>query len=529
MQILFIFFADFFNGWALRIFYRIGSFSIMSRKPWMKSLPLVVIGFVLSIVSTSGVEPQEGLLRKGTPQETSWYLSDSGKPGPVIMVVGGMHGNEPAGSRAAGQIRHWLPERGKLVVLPRANGTGLSAGIRFIPNSPGELRDLNRNFPKTDGENEARGELAREIWALAKRFEPDWLLDLHEGSDFHQINKKSVGSSIIPTKGEGMDEAVTKALRAVNETIEDPKKKLVRLRYPVNGSLARAAHERLGAVAMILETTIKDQPLSKRIRQHRLMAHAILRQIGMLGEGINRLTPVLEKGSVEDKLVRIAVYDAGGTGRSAARRLEVVLGSMKDCMIRRIGPPDIRSGALSQFDLVVFPGGSGSKQAAALEKAGRTKVRQFIERGGGYLGVCAGSYLAARNYDWSLKIVDARTVDTQKGHWRRGEGMVKMELTEKGRLILGDYPKVVEVRYANGPIFAPAGDDALVDFEPLAYFRTELAKNGARVGAMVDTPAILSGQMGKGRVLCISPHPESSKSLHGIVRRAALWLSARRD
>jgi predicted deacylase/glutamine amidotransferase-like uncharacterized protein len=501
----------------------------MSRKPLIISLSLAVIGFFLVAVSLLGVEFQQGELRKGTVQETAWYLSDSGKPGPVIMVVGGMHGNEQAGSRAAGQIRHWLPQRGKLVVLPRANGTGLDAGIRYVPNSPGELRDLNRNFPQTDGENLARGELAREIWALAKRFEPDWLLDLHEGSDFHQINKKSVGSSIIPTKGEGMDQAVSKALRAVNETIEDPKKKLVRLRYPVNGSLARAAHERLGAVAMILETTVKDQPLSMRIGQHRLMVHAILRHLEVVGEGSNRLTPELEKVSVKDKLVRIAVYDAGGTGRSAARRLELVLGTMKDCLIRRIGPPDIRSGALSQFDLVVFPGGSGSKQAAALEKSGRTKVHQFIERGGGYLGVCAGSYLAARNYDWSLKIIDARTVDTQKGHWRRGEGTVKMELTEKGRLILGDYPKVVEVRYANGPIFAPAGDDEIDDFEPLAHFRTELAKNGARAGAMVDTPAILSGKLGKGRVLCISPHPESSESLHGIVRRAALWLSGRND
>jgi len=493
---------------------------------WKTSLAFPFIGFFLAAVSLLGVEFQQGELRKGTVQETSWYLSDSGRPGPVIMIVGGMHGNEQAGSRAAGQIRHWLPQRGKLLILPRANGAGLDAGIRYVPNSPGELRDLNRNFPKTDGENQTRGDLAQDIWSLAKRFEIDWLLDLHEGSDFHQINKKSVGSSIIPTKGEGMDEAVTKALRAVNDTIDNPKKKLVRLRYPVNGSLARATHERLGAVAMILETTVKDQPLSMRIGQHRLMVHAILRHLEVVGEGSNRLAPT--RGQADDQ-VRIAVYDAGGTGRSSARKVELVLNRIKDCMIRRIGPRDIRADALSQFDMVVFPGGSGSRQAAALEKTGREKVHQFIERGGGYLGVCAGSYLAARNYDWSLKIIDGRTVDTQKGHWRRGEGMVKMELTEKGRLILGDYPKVVEVRYANGPIFAPAGDDALDDFEPLAYFRTELAKNGARVGAMVDTPAILSGKMGKGRVLCISPHPESSESLHGIVRRAALWLSGRND
>ncbi len=470
-------------------------------------------------------EPGGGLLRKGTEQETPWYVVDSGKPGPVVMIVGGIHGNEPAGARAAEQIRHWPIGRGKLIVAPRVNLRGLAAGMRYLPNSPKDLRDLNRNFPKTDEKNEASGKLALEIWELAKQNKPDWLLDLHEGSDFHQINKKSVGSSIIPTKGKGMEEAVTKALAAVNATIEDPRKKLVRLRYPVNGSLARAAHERLGARSMILETTVKDQPLSRRIRQHRLMVHAILEEIDLVRGGIHVLAP--SRKADEKPVPRIAIYDAGGTGRTSARSLEKVLRSIDDVLIRRVGPPEIRSGVLSQFDLVVFPGGSGSKQAAALEDKGKAEVREFVQGGGGYLGVCAGSYLAAHNYSWSLKIIDANTVDTKKGHWRRGEGMVKMELTDRGRAILGDFPKMVEVRYANGPIFAPAGADGLADFQPLAHFRTELAKNGARVGAMVDTPAILLGQMGKGRVLCISPHPESTKALHGIVRKAAAWLTDR--
>ncbi len=485
-----------------------------------------VLAFVWALCSLvlHGAEPEGGLFRKGTEQETPWYVVDSGKPGPVVMIVGGLHGNEFAGARAADQIRHWPIARGKLLVVPKANWTGLKAGIRYIPNADRDLRDLNRNFPKTDEKNEAKGALAKEIWELAKQNKPDWLLDLHEGSDFHQINKKSVGSSIIPTKGKGMDEAVKKALAAVNATIDDPKKKLVRLRYPVNGSLARAAHEKLGARSMILETTIKDQPLSRRIRQHRLMVHAILEEIDLAKGGIHVLAP---STSGKQAVQRIAIYDAGGTGRTAAHNLEKVLRSMDNVLIRRIGPPEIRSGALDQFDLVVFPGGSGSRQAAALEDKGKTKVREFVQGGGGYLGVCAGSYLAAHNYSWSLKIIDANTVDTKNGHWRRGEGMVRMELTPKGRKLLGDFPKMVDVRYANGPIFAPAGASDLADFEPLAYFRTELAKNGARVGAMVDTPAILSGQMGKGRVLCISPHPESSKALHGIVRKAAGWLIER--
>ena len=231
----------------------------------MRVQQFLSVALFLLLPGPAGGEIASGILAAGTQWETPYHVIEGSQPGPTVFLAGGLHGNEPAGARAAEQIRHWPIGRGKLIVLPKANWTALKAGIRFVPNSSRELRDLNRNFPKTDEKNEAKGALATEIWQLAKQNKPDWLLDLHEGSDFHQINKKSVGSSVIPTKGKGVEEAVTKALAAVNATIDDPKKKLVRLRYPVNGSLARAAHEKLGARSMILETTIKDQPLSKRI------------------------------------------------------------------------------------------------------------------------------------------------------------------------------------------------------------------------------------------------------------------------
>jgi hypothetical protein len=96
--------------------------------------------------------------------------------------------------------------------------------------------------------------------------------------------------------------------------------------------------------------------------------------------------------------------------------------------------------------------------------------------------------------------------------------MVKMELAKRGRELLGDFGGSVDVRYAHALIFAPAGMEELPDFEALAHFRSELAKNGARPGVMVDSPAILCGPMGKGKVICISPHPESIEALYGIIR-----------
>ncbi len=53
------------------------------------------------------------------------------------------------------------------------------------------------------------------------------------GLIFHQINSKSVGSSIIDVKGRAAESVVPRMLELVNEEIFDPRKKLVRLRYPV--------------------------------------------------------------------------------------------------------------------------------------------------------------------------------------------------------------------------------------------------------------------------------------------------------
>ena len=41
------------------------------------------------------------LLQAGTPWETTGYVVDSGEAGPTALILGGVHGNEPAGAAAA--------------------------------------------------------------------------------------------------------------------------------------------------------------------------------------------------------------------------------------------------------------------------------------------------------------------------------------------------------------------------------------------------------------------------------------------
>ena len=100
-----------------------------------------------------------------------------------------------------------------------------------------------------------------------------------------------------------------------------------------------------------------------------------------------------------------------------------------------------------------------------------------------------------------------------------------IELSERARALFGSKRGTVPIWYAQGPLLAPGGDPDLPDFESLATYVTEIAKNGAPRGVMAGTPAIVRGRFGKGRVVVMGPHPESTKGLGGFVRAAVRWLA----
>ena len=221
--------------------------------------------------------------------------------------------------------------------------------------------------------------------------------------------------------------------------------------------------------------------------------------------------------------LRVALYDAGGTGGQGESAVERILGRAGMYVVH-VGPEEIAAGSLANFDVVIVPGGSGSKEAAAIGERGREQVRQFVKSGGGYIGICAGAYLCTSGFDWGLKILDAKTVSPK---WQRGEATLKMELTPAGRDILGDHRAPLDVRYQNGPVITRADLGEVPDYDVLAYFRTEIAKNNTPARVMVDSPAIASGSYGQGRVLFVSPHPEQTPGLEDLVHRGVQWSAGK--
>jgi glutamine amidotransferase-like uncharacterized protein/N-formylglutamate amidohydrolase len=238
-----------------------------------------------------------------------------------------------------------------------------------------------------------------------------------------------------------------------------------------------------------------------------------------------KLPPVTEApaaASTGEKSLDVAVYR--GTGASASRDVLIkALRSRPGLNVRDVSADEIRDGKLQGARVLIHPGGSGSGQGKALGEEGRRIVRDFVKEGGGYVGVCAGAYLATCDYDWSLHILDAKVVDRQ--HWNRGFGTVEVSLSPQGRQLLAVNRDRVSIYYHQGPLLAPAENPDIPDYDALARFETEIVKNGAPAGVMHGTTAMTQSVFHKGRVFCFSPHPERTDGLEPILIRAIRWAA----
>lgn len=222
-------------------------------------------------------------------------------------------------------------------------------------------------------------------------------------------------------------------------------------------------------------------------------------------------------GAAELPIIKVAVYDdKGATGKGIPCVTEI-MSKTADIKLTRLKGADIAAGGLKGYDLVVFTGGSGSAEAAGLGEKGREEVRDFVRNGGGYVGICAGAYLACSGFEWGIGVLNARTVSPK---WRRGQGEVKVGGEAFGQKLVDQ-----GIRYSNGPIIKADARKDLPEFETLVTFHTELAENGTPVGVMVNAPAMVRARYGLGKVFTSSPHPEQTAGLEPLVEKAMRWVA----
>ena len=247
------------------------------RRMGRKHLLLVILVLCLALPATAGLAADRFILLAGTGWETEGCIADSGQPGPVALILGGVHGSEPAGALAAAQVCTFQPVTGKIVVVPRVNRPGLAAKLRYVPNGGG---DMNRVYPPRDVATPAE-RMGAAIIALMEEHRVRLFVDLHEARNFHKIDPSSLGQSLLPADNLASDAMATAAIEAVNREIDEEVKMFTRLGPPIRRSAAWYAGKYLGIAAFTVETS-GQQPLADRVGQHLAVVKELLMTGGWL-------------------------------------------------------------------------------------------------------------------------------------------------------------------------------------------------------------------------------------------------------
>ena len=215
-----------------------------------------------------------------------------------------------------------------------------------------------------------------------------------------------------------------------------------------------------------------------------------------------------EEPAPQQSKIRLAVY--GDEGAGGWKRFPPLVENDPTIEMEVLSGQQIRDGALDKFDLLIQPGGSGKGQAKSMGEDGVKKVKEFVASGKGYIGICAGAYFPIQQ-----GFLNAQTKDPR---WQRGVEFLKIEFSEPGLKLFGDkYKGLQEIKYGNGPVMNVNVYPDRPQVEVLAWYRTETAKNGSPEGIQINSPAILLTTYGKGTMLILSPHPEQTPELHGLM------------
>ena len=192
------------------------------------------------------------------------------------------------------------------------------------------------------------------------------------------------------------------------------------------------------------------------------------------------------KRGTMDRLV--CIY--AGAGAALAEDVEVALDELS-IPYRGVSEQEIREGGLEGCALLIVPGGYTAQYVDALGEEGFERIREFVAGGGGYIGICAGAYIAARRVEVpghpaGLGIIEIRN------ERRAGKGLKRIRIAKGEHPVVEGCGEELEIWYQNGPMMR-AGEGV----EVLAVYGEGAA-------------AIVCSTYGQGRVVIFSPHPEGS-------------------
>ncbi|MEA2054295.1 MAG: BPL-N domain-containing protein [Candidatus Thermoplasmatota archaeon] len=279
--------------------------------------------------------------------------------------------------------------------------------------------------------------------------------------------------------------------------------------------------------------------------------------------------------SSDEKTVKIKVAVYGSTVKIFAEEVKQTIeyswennGTKYEIIPVIIGRNDVigkGKNALTNenFDVFIVPGIS-SPYFDAYDLRWRKSVKEFVENGGGYIGICGGANLASMGFQEKLspntvldlsvlKIANVYVNDQQaqewqylwKSNWEYGLPPIQVYISEvKNPITEGFCGGYRNIRYGGGPGMYPAYEDneKCGEVIPLAIYAEEPMEvaplhywkwNGRwEIAANVTTDikgqwASIATTYGNGKVVLFGPHPEKKTFFGGHVEEFPVRANTR--
>ena len=147
---------------------------------------------VSSIMSATPLfaKNDERLFFKFPKKPFEYYHKKSKNSKFKVMLIGGIHGNEPGAYKAADMLVNATLKKGELLIIPRSNFTSILADVR------GYNGDMNRKFSAIS-KKDPDYYYVNLLKSAILDYKPDVVISMHDGYGFYIKNKRAWGQSIV--------------------------------------------------------------------------------------------------------------------------------------------------------------------------------------------------------------------------------------------------------------------------------------------------------------------------------------------
>ncbi len=223
-------------------------------------------------------------------------------------------------------------------------------------------------------------------------------------------------------------------------------------------------------------------------------------------------------GATTTKTVRVLIYNGNGAITSCVSGIKTALTSVNNNNLvpgykfTYTTSTAISASILSNYDLLVMPGGSSGKTYLnSLSSSSKTAIKNFVYSGHGFLGICAGAYAGSQYVDGMYAGLGVAPHVRSKAVTH--EGTLPVTMTSSGSSLLG-FSNTLNLAHYNGPAMYASGG-TITTFATYADSSTGYKGYGAIVG---DT-------YGNGRTILSGPHPELAPQNPTLLAKMMIWAS----